>query len=537
MTATAATQIAANGSDLRNGQKETVALDPKSNDARVLSLLYAENITAKVLRVAVENLVENVRASIAFSSSSSKLYPELVPQSGPGVGKYTRRVVDFWTCGFFPGSIWALVDRATKYPQSMRHEDSRLLASLVRERLIELGTKWSQPLHASAARTDTHDLGFMILPSMRPRWELFHDQEALSTILNAAVSLYSRFDPRIGAIRSWDAITWMDDLHIRCKRDNFLVIVDSLCNLELLYYAAAHTGYGYLAEAATAHAATLLRSHLRPERGRKRDGFGGTLYSTIHVVNYAPETGAVRETHTAQGHSPSTTWSRGQAWAVFGYAQVFSWTGRNEFLDAAAGAAEYFLLRLEDAPSCVEVQLNSEAGGGAGAEVSRTLRGGRYVPLWDFDAPVENVDDPLRDASAGLIAANGMLLLTQIMMRRGQPEMADRYLKSALRIVEETLRLCLSEEQCRLEASPHQGVAAVSADPLRGPFQSILRRSTVTWNKSSRSRSGDHGLVYADYYLIEFGNRLLQLGFAPPQPLEAACRSPTWSQRASGPFM
>lgn len=429
---------------------------------------------------------------------------------------YTRRVANFWTCGFFPGSIWALVERATKYPQSMRHGDTRILLATVRNKLEALGLQWSEPLSRQAYRTDTHDLGFMILPHMRRRWELFHSKEALSTIITAATSLYSRFNTRVGAIRAWDVMHWVRGSEIYCTKENFLVIVDSLCNLELLYYAAAHSGYTYLADAATTHAKTLLKTHLRPEPERTRDGYQGMLYSSSHVVNFVPATGEIQKIFTAQGHAASTTWSRGQAWAIIGYAQAFSWTKDEAFLEAALGCAEYFLLRLENAPSCVEVLKKSPGDAQTTPPVVPLTRGsagtGRYVPLWDFDAPIENEANPLRDASAGVAAANGMLILTQLLMARGCAAQADRYLQSALVIVEDTLLLCLSEEECLLETKPGVDVAVAGRDPAKAAFQSILTGSTVSWNEKFTSRTGDHGLVYADYYLIEFGNRLLQLG-------------------------
>ncbi|PNH28598.1 hypothetical protein VD0004_g435 [Verticillium dahliae] len=105
-----------------------------------------------------------------------------------------------------------------------------------------------------------------------------------------------------------------------------------------------------------------------------------------------------------QAASPDTsTWSRGQAWAVLGYAQTYAWTRDAVFLAAACGLAEHFLARLDGAPPAV-----GEAVGGG-----RTA--GRYVPLSDFDAPLEDDGEgrPLRDTSAGVIAANGLLVLAQ----------------------------------------------------------------------------------------------------------------------------
>ncbi|TVY62454.1 Unsaturated chondroitin disaccharide hydrolase [Fusarium oxysporum f. sp. cubense] len=484
--------------------------------------LYSENITAKIIRVAEKCLENNVGILLTFFVATQHLesrliehknpptfYPELVHQSGENEGTYSRRPIDFWTCGFFPGSIYALLERAIRYPQSMRHDDSRLLLSQVRDRLEVLGKQWSEPLHRMARRTDTHDLGFMMLPHMRVRWELFHDREALESIQTAAVSLYSRFDARVGAIRSWDFLTWQRGVDIRDKKDNFLVIVDSLCNLELLFYAAEHTGYRYLAEAATAHAKTLLRTHIRKEPTRKRNGYDGMLYSTCHVVNFSAAAGCVKEIRTAQGYNYESTWSRGQAWAILGYIQTYAWTGDDVFLDAACGLAEYFLLRLEDAPSCVEIVRSD-------GDASGPPKAGRYVPLWDFDAPIEDTNAPLRDASAGVVAACGMLLLTQALMSLCRQEQAKRYLGSALRVVQDTLSLSLSPERVRLESRPNGGMSATACEPLQKNFDCILRNSTVTWNEHSLSASADHGLVYADYYLIEFGNKLLQLGLCSP---------------------
>ncbi|KAH7115108.1 Six-hairpin glycosidase-like protein [Dendryphion nanum] len=454
---------------------------------RLSKELYSENITANILR------------------DPPKSYPELVPQSGEEEGEYRCRPVDFWTSGFFPGSIYALLERATKHPKSMHHADHRLLLSQVRDTLSLLGTKWSEPLHRMAHRTDTHDLGFMILPHMRVRWELFHDQKALDSIRTAAVSLYSRFDARVGAIRSWDHLTWQRGVDIRDKQENFLVIIDSLCNLDLLFYAAEHTGYGFLAAAAITHAKKLIKTHLRKE-SVKRNTYDGNLYSTCHVANFIPSAGEVKEIRTAQGYTPDSTWSRGQAWAILGYTQTYNWTGDEIFLEAACGLAEYFLLRLENAPACVEID---HASG-----VNNEAKVGRYVPLWDFDAPIQDPASPLRDVSAGVVAANGLLLLSQALTSLGRHDQAKGYMRNALRIVDDTISLSLSKERVHLESAPDGLASAAACEPDRKRFDAILRSSTVTWNDQSRSASADHGLVYADYYLIEFGNKLLQFGYA-----------------------
>jgi hypothetical protein len=154
---------------------------------------------------------------------------------------------------------------------------------------------------------------------------------------------------------------------------DFLVIIDSMCNLDLLYLAAAHTGATDLANAATTHADTVLAMHLRPETTMHQAGYIGTLCSTFHVANFDPATGKLKDRCTVQGCERRSTLARGQAWAILGFAQTYGWTGERRFLDAARGAAEYFLLRLETAP----------------ATAPATAKSGQFVPVWDFDAPAE----------------------------------------------------------------------------------------------------------------------------------------------------
>jgi hypothetical protein len=136
--------------------------------------------------------------------------------------------------------------------------------SPITAKVLDLGQRWSAIIHDMAKRTDTHDMSFMVQPSMRVKWEVLHEGKALQSILEAAENLHTRYNAQVGAIRSWDALS-QDGVDITSMDDDFLVIIDSMCNLDLLYYAAAHTGNTALSDAATAHADTLLSNHLRPE--------------------------------------------------------------------------------------------------------------------------------------------------------------------------------------------------------------------------------------------------------------------------------
>lgn len=80
-----------------------------------------------------------------------------------------------------------------------------------------------------SARKDTYDLGFIIQPALRRDWELFSQQDSLNSLLATAESLASRYDERVGAIRSWDSFANTHH-NIISMEDDFLVIIDSLCS-------------------------------------------------------------------------------------------------------------------------------------------------------------------------------------------------------------------------------------------------------------------------------------------------------------------
>ncbi|KAH8660607.1 Six-hairpin glycosidase-like protein [Xylariales sp. PMI_506] len=458
-----------------------------------LSELYSDNVTAKILRAAEKCLVNNFPITAV---------PEYVPQVGSEAGQYICREASFWTCGFFPGSIYSLLERYTKYPSAAMTVDPSK-KRLVAGKLQELGATWSEPIFAMASRTDTHDMSFMVQPSMRKRWELLGDIKALDSIITAAQSLHTRYNATAGAIRSWDRLE-QDGVSISSMTEDFLVIIDSMCNLDLLYYVAAHTGQEEFAHAATQHAHTVRKAILRREEGKysQRAGYsGGPLFSTFHVANFSPITGLVKELRTGQGYAKDSTWARGQAWGILGYSQTFLWTGEREFLEAACGLAEYFLLRLETSPACVERPSMATSP-------SEKATCGRYVPLWDFDAPIDEAS-PLRDSSAGIIAANGMLVLSQALNSRHQYHLSQRYLEAAITIVEDTLAFSLAEEKATLQ---FEGEEIKASDVEAGKtFDAILKNATANHNAGDHRRYWDHGLVYGDYYLIEFGNRLLQM--------------------------
>ncbi|KAL8364927.1 hypothetical protein RB595_003966 [Gaeumannomyces hyphopodioides] len=546
-----------------------------------LAELFAENIAAKIYRTA--------RRTVGIPHA----FPEYVPQAGRGAGAYSHREAEFWTCGFFPGSMHCVLERLVRFPHSVRLDSSTkdTTTAAAQLRAIQAGPQqrrrhgdlqadegnasealgvigkptpdrlraslsalcalWTEPLHAMSGRADTHDVGFIVMPALRLDWELTGNRRSLESVLRAASALATRYVPAARAVRSWDSRV-QQNLAVEGTETNLLVIIDSMCNLDLLYYAASQLGpddpaAAQLAAVATAHATTVLRTHLRPEPPHPNPAaaagtrYAGQWYSTHHVANLDPRTGAVKRHFTAQGWSDTSQWARGQAWAILGYAQTHAWTRDPTFLHAACGLAEYFLHRLDahdhdHADTLKSLSPSPHATAAAGTNYHKA---GRYVPPWDFDAPPDADRGFVpRDSSAGVIAANGMLVLSQSLRARGDAPLADRFLRAAVDLVRDALLFALAPERAELLAvagpgaggcyyrharievadiDPAPGAAtgdAGSSSSSGGSFEAILKHGTANNNPDALRRYADHGLVYADYYLLEFGNRLLRMGLA-----------------------
>ena len=112
-----------------------------------------------------------------------------------------------WTSGFFPGSLW----------QCYRFTGD--------EKLLAEARKYTDRLEGIQYYKGTHDLGFMVFCSFGQQMQTLHDRHSEEVIVEAAKSLVSRCDPRIGLIRSWDFGEW-----------NYPVIIDNMMNLEMLFW-------------------------------------------------------------------------------------------------------------------------------------------------------------------------------------------------------------------------------------------------------------------------------------------------------------
>ena len=102
-------------------------------------------------------------------------------------------------------------------------------------------------------------------------------------------------------------------------------------NLPLLYWASEEIGDDRFKRIAMAHADTAIRTHLRS------DG------SVAHIVEHNRENGDIVKTYGGQGYGEGSAWSRGQAWAIYGFILSYLHTGEEGYLGASRLAADYFV--------------------------------------------------------------------------------------------------------------------------------------------------------------------------------------------------
>lgn len=224
-------------------------------------------------------------------------------------GKWLESPYDgnsWWTGGFWPGIMWLLYARGGG--EAFRQEARRVGKLLTDE--FRVFTKLN------------HDVGFMYLLSCGADAKLTGDPQAAVDTLHAASLLMGRFNPK-GYIRAWNH-----------PDQAGYAIIDCMMNLSLLFRASRETGDPRFAHVARIHADTTLREFLR-ENG-----------SVSHIIEFDPETGKRVREHPGQGYALGSSWSRGQAWGLYGFTLAYLNTKDEKYLAAARRIAAYFTAHI-----------------------------------------------------------------------------------------------------------------------------------------------------------------------------------------------
>ena len=212
----------------------------------------------------------------------------------------------WWTGGFWPGLMWQL--HAASGKDIFRSEAIRVEKRLVNE------LTYFERLY--------HDVGFMYMLSCGAHWMRSGNRDSRRNLLHAATLLAGRFNLSGGFIRAWneDKTGW--------------AIIDSMMNLSLLFWASRETQDPRFGQIAVRHADTTLREFVRA------DG------SCEHIVSFDPETGKVLRKLAGQGYAEGSSWSRGQAWALYGFTLSYQNTNDPRYLETACKIADYFISNI-----------------------------------------------------------------------------------------------------------------------------------------------------------------------------------------------
>src|SRR5690606_14617635 len=229
------------------------------------------------------------------------------------------------------------------------------------------------------------------------------------------------------------------------------VIIDNMMNLDLLFYVSKLTGDPKYRNVAISHADKTMKYHFRED------------YSTYHVVDYDAKTGEVLHQQTNQGYSDNSTWSRGQAWAIYGYTLMYRETKDPKYLEHAKNVADFYI----NHPNLPEDKIpywdfNVEQEG--------------YTPDWDYKGQNKLNYIP-RDASAAAITTSALFELSTFV----EGEEKQKYFGAA----EEMLK-SLSSKEYLAEPGTNSGF--------------LLKHSVGSFPHNNEI---DVPLIYADYYFLE----------------------------------
>ena len=158
---------------------------------------------------------------------------------------------DHWVSGFFPGVLWLLYENAGN------------------QQLRQLAEMYTDRVEPAKRVTNTHDLGFMLYCSFGQGYRLTGNRHYLDVIKEGTQSLLTRWNDRLGVIKSWES----------GPKWQYPVIIDNMMNLEMLCFMTRETGDRHYERIAERHANTTMKNHFRED------------YSTFHVVSYDTITG------------------------------------------------------------------------------------------------------------------------------------------------------------------------------------------------------------------------------------------------------
>ena len=390
-------------------------------------------------------------------------------------GQYTARGWTEWTQGFQYGSALLQFDAT----------DDEQFLELGRQRTLEA-------MAPHLTHVGVHDHGFNNVSTYGNLWRMMNEHRIaedtwqrhfyeLSLKVTGAVQAarWSRTHDGTGYICSFNG-----------PQSLFVDTIRS-CRALALAHQLGHILMGErdesysLLQRLVEHATNTARYNIWYGAGRDAYDIRGR---TAHESVFNTHNGDYRCASTQQGYSPHSTWTRGLAWAMLGYAELLEWLAslpdeqlerhnRQEiektFLKAAQATSDFY---IEWTPAC-------------------------GVPYWDTGAPgLANLGDYLHrpadpfnehepvDSSAAAIASQGLLRLGQYLKQHSDPQ-ANHYEQAGLAV----LVTLLGESYLSQNAS-HQGLLLHSVYHRPNGWDNVPEGNAVACGESS---------MWGDYHLRE----------------------------------
>lgn len=283
---------------------------------------------------------------------------------------------------------------------------------------IEIAYRWLNRIE-KRKKEKTFDLGFLFYPSFVLGFQITGDRNLKGIALEAAKTMSGLFHKKAGFIYN----------EIKDgKQKKARTIIDVMMNLPLLWWAYEETGDTRYYDIAHQHSFNTIKEFIRDD------------YSTIHVIDFDLETGEIIRKVTAQDYSDDSCWSRGQAWAIYGFSLAYQSSGEKKFIELAGGLADYFISNLP----------------------------ADYVPYWDFNDP--EIPNSVKDSSAAAIACSGLLTLSELNHKQ-------RFKQAAIDMLN-----------------------SLSTNYLAEDSEGILKHGC--YHKSA-NLGVDESLIWGDYYFVE----------------------------------
>ncbi len=245
-----------------------------------------------------------------------------------------------WCDGFLPGMMWVFAKRTGDPAWSV------------------LAERYTTPLEHRKMDRDVHDLGFIFLSTYHRWYELTGREELNDVVIQAGRTLALRFKEKGQYMASFMGPE--------------SIFIDIMANVGIIFYAAMESGDEQLMDVAMKHCLTSRRVLVRGDGSSSHEGI------------YNLENGEFLRQSTQQGYRSDSCWSRGLAWAIYGFTSAYKRTRDARFLNTAELCADYYI-------------ENTPANG---------------IPLMDYDFPPEV--SQREESSAAAITAAGLFRLAKL---------------------------------------------------------------------------------------------------------------------------